>query len=356
MFLLLISSLVSGNFTFASSEEGQFPQSIIAASSTDTTPHALELRAIQDGDNAEPRKVSQFKLDMTNVVTAQVNSQLLVFVTDSSVRVLEAKVRTVSDQLIDLVPTIQANAFSLANLPVGVYTLDIIAQKGNAKVAYEGILVINQQPTTIINETTKQIINQEINQNSRVDIDTKIIFKEYTPIPKPPIECKPNEQLSGDGRCVPIYCKDVEGPGGCNCLLHGECEDPNPLPIPICDENTPPGTLCRDEGDYTDCEEGYWDYGSGCEPIEGEEPEPEVCTPDGPPCPPCPEGVEAGWCADEDEQQDFDCGDSDMENDPRCKDGEPVNGSEEEIEPEVVVEELPEEEEEEEPEEKELEE
>ena len=61
----------------------------------------------------------------------------------------------------------------------------------------------------------------------------------------------------------------------------------------------------------------------------------------------CPEGVEAGWCEDEDERQDFDCDDPDMENDPRCKDREPVNGSEEEIEPEVIEEELPEEQEEE---------
>jgi hypothetical protein len=108
------------------------PQSIIASSSTNTTPHVLELKAVQDEDNAEPRKVSGFRLDMTNVVAAQINSRLLVFVTDSSVRVLEAKVRTVSDQLIDLVPSTQANAFSLANLPVGVYTLDVITQKGNA--------------------------------------------------------------------------------------------------------------------------------------------------------------------------------------------------------------------------------
>jgi hypothetical protein len=171
MFLLLISSLVSGNFAFASTAEGQFPQNIIAASSTVTTPHVLELRAIQDGDNAEPRKVSQFKLDMTNVVTAQANSQLLVFVTDNSVRVLEAKVRTASDRLIDLVPSSQANAFSLVNLPVGVYTLDVMAQKGNAKAAYEGILVISQQPTTVINETIRNVINQEINQNTRVVID-----------------------------------------------------------------------------------------------------------------------------------------------------------------------------------------
>ena len=137
IFLLIISLVLPVNFTFASRTAGgeQFPQSIIASSSTDTTPHALELKAVQDEDNAEPRRVSGFKLDMTNVVTAQINSQLLVFVTDSSVRVIEAKVRTVSDQLIDLVPSSQANTFSLANLPVGVYTLDIMTQKGNAKAA-----------------------------------------------------------------------------------------------------------------------------------------------------------------------------------------------------------------------------
>src|SRR5215207_10700204 len=173
IFLLIVSVLVPVNITFSSqtAEEEQFPQSIIAASSTDTTPHALELKAVQDGDNAEPRKVSGFRLDMTNVVAAQINSQILVFVTDSSVRVIEAKVRTVSDQLIDLVPSSQANAFSLANLPVGVYTLDVMTQKGNAKAAYEGILVISQQSTTVINETTRNVINQEINQNTRVDID-----------------------------------------------------------------------------------------------------------------------------------------------------------------------------------------
>jgi hypothetical protein len=69
IFLLMISLIVPVNFTFAQSqtaaEEEQFPQSIIVSSSTDTTPHALELRAIQDGDNAEPRKVSGFRLNMT---------------------------------------------------------------------------------------------------------------------------------------------------------------------------------------------------------------------------------------------------------------------------------------------------
>jgi hypothetical protein len=70
----------------------QFPQSIIAFSNTDTTPHVLELKAIQQG-GAEPRKVSGYNLGMTNTITAQTNSQILLFVTDSSVQIIEAKVR-----------------------------------------------------------------------------------------------------------------------------------------------------------------------------------------------------------------------------------------------------------------------
>jgi hypothetical protein len=197
----MISLVLPVNFTFAQSQTAvgeQFPQNIIASSSTDTTPRILELRAIQEGDNAEPKKVSGFKLDMTNVVTAQINSQLLVFVPDSSIRVLEAKVRTVSDQLIDLVPSTQANAFSLANLPVGVYTLDVITQKGNAKAAYEGILVISQRPTTVISETTRNVINQEINQNTRVDTDVKIVFR---------VKCPTGYERKGD-ECKPKPCPE----------------------------------------------------------------------------------------------------------------------------------------------------
>jgi hypothetical protein len=74
-FLLIISLVLPVNFTFASRTVGgeQFPRSIIVSSSIDTTPHALELKAVQDEDNAEPRRVSGFRLDMTNVVAAQVN-------------------------------------------------------------------------------------------------------------------------------------------------------------------------------------------------------------------------------------------------------------------------------------------
>ena len=114
MFLLLISLLESVDVTFASSQtaQGQFPQSIIVSSSTHTTPQLLKLKATQQG-GIEAQEVSGFDLDVTNTVSAQINSQLLVFLTDSSVRVIEAKVRTASNQVINLVSSTSqtTNAF-----------------------------------------------------------------------------------------------------------------------------------------------------------------------------------------------------------------------------------------------------
>ena len=152
--ILLTGRIGSSSYSYTYGQEQpqqsnqQFPSSIIAASSTDTTPHALKLRAIQQREDGQPKKVSGFKIGLTNVVTAQINSPIHIFVTDSSLHVIGAKVRAVSGQLIDLVPsTSQTNAFSPENLPVEVYTLDVITQKGNAKAAYEGILVLGQEPT-----------------------------------------------------------------------------------------------------------------------------------------------------------------------------------------------------------------
>ena len=225
MFLLLISSLVSVNFTFASSQtaEGQFPQSIIASTSTDTTTHLLELKATQQGGTES--RVSGFSLDVTNVVSAQANSQLLVFVTDSSVRIMEAKVRTASNQVINLVPSTSpqaSNAFSLTNLPAGVYALDVIAQKGNTKAAYEGILAIGQQPLTVIEETTRRVSNEYG--------DLIIIFLSGETPPRP---C-PDDQVRNE---VGV-CGCPEGLGG----IPPDCE----VPPPEC----PPGTT----GIPPDCE------------------------------------------------------------------------------------------------------
>ena len=81
---ILLMGIGSTAYTYVQGQpSNQFPQSIIAFSNTDTTPHALELKGIQQGD-AEPRKVSGFSLDRTNTVTAQINSQVLVFVKDNT--------------------------------------------------------------------------------------------------------------------------------------------------------------------------------------------------------------------------------------------------------------------------------
>ena len=123
------------------------------------------------------------------------NSQLLVFVTDSSVRIMEAKVRTASNQVINLPSTSPqaSNAFSLTNLPTGVYALDVITQKGNTKAAYEGILAIGQQPTTVIEQTIRRVTNDYG--------DLIIIF-----LPGGPPTCPPGQERNEEGRCGNDLC------------------------------------------------------------------------------------------------------------------------------------------------------
>ena len=78
--ILLIGIISSSSYAYAQEQppqqsSQQFPESIIAASDTDT------LKATQQREEGE--KVSGFKIDLSNVITAQVNSQVRVFVTDS---------------------------------------------------------------------------------------------------------------------------------------------------------------------------------------------------------------------------------------------------------------------------------
>jgi hypothetical protein len=103
--------------------------------------------------------------------------------------------------------------------------------------------------------------------------------------------CDPEEYCSDKGSTNPAvidYCEDIWGDID-ECIINPSiCDDEgNVLPVPpLCDENTPPGTTCRDEGDPDDCEPGFVDRGFGCEPEEC--PEGQVGTP--PNCEPPPEG------------------------------------------------------------------
>src|SRR5215207_6612119 len=335
--ILLIGIISSSSHVYAqqSSQRSnqKFPPSITAASSTDTTPHALKLKAIQQGEDGQPKKVRGFKIDLKNVIPAQINSQVLVSITDSSMKVIGAKVRTVSGQLIDLVPssTTRTNAFSLAGLPVGVYTLDIITQKGNTKAAYEGILVISQQPTTVINENTKNVINQEINQNTRVDTDI-IIKNVFKPKIKKTVDkervclftpnhpdCKPRDgkcpegwSMNEDEYCFPAHKKCPECYWRADDDESGACvKKPKdvvsvPIDLPLCDGSyqrciTEEGNVCEPGSTEHECEaegvlcnvpgvEGCHTYKEGVcvdceeEPVDpcDENPESEECQPEDP--------------------------------------------------------------------------
>lgn len=71
-----------------------------------------------------------------------------------------------------------------------------------------------------------------------------------------------------------------------DCLGHDSLEECNeatlPRNPPICDENTPPGVTCVDEGDFTDCEPGFIDRGYGCEPEVCVDIFPSICFPEHP--------------------------------------------------------------------------
>jgi hypothetical protein len=112
-----------------------------------------------------------------------------------------------------------------------------MTQKGNAKAAYEGILVVSQQPTTIINETTRNIINQEIKQNTRVVIEDDDEDDDDDD------ECPRGWVRIGD-ECWPPIClfdwcgwHPIYDPGQCPPGTTGTPPDCIPIEDPICEEN-----------------------------------------------------------------------------------------------------------------------
>jgi hypothetical protein len=149
-------------------------------------------------------------------------------VTDNSLRVTEAKVRTPSNQVISLVPTTSqqsTGAFSLANVPAGVYTLDVITQKPGAKAAYGGVLSIGNQPATVIEETKKRVTN---------DYGDLILVS----LPPEEEECPPGTTgIPPD--CEPISCDVEDPPDECGEETI-ECPDGRTVPISEgCGEDVP---------------------------------------------------------------------------------------------------------------------
>jgi hypothetical protein len=162
---LVLSLLVtfSGTSLYARAQE-TFPDNIFASTSQ-TQLHELVLKATQE--NGRTNTVSGFNVDLTNVITVPSGSELAIFTTDSALSINEAKLKTTTDAFIDLAKR-SHSSFSLAGHPSGVYTIDVIAQKGTASAAYEGILVLGQEPT---DPQTRTIIERQITKEDEDNDD-----------------------------------------------------------------------------------------------------------------------------------------------------------------------------------------
>jgi hypothetical protein len=196
----------------------------------------------------------------------------------------------------------------LISAPPGVYTLNVIADNGNGKTAYETILIVlapNQKPIqqseiTKIVQKFELIVEIDFSEDkcSNKTGSANMGFP-YQTVSECEVEQRDECERTGDDSS---YCEgkrerfrdDCEGfktkeecdkywetPPGDICLTSfGPPPMCNPEPEPpACDENTPPNTLCRDEGDPDTCEDGFVDRGSGCvreEEDDGEDAEDSV--------------------------------------------------------------------------------
>jgi hypothetical protein len=311
--LLILSALTTMQFNVLA-QEGNLPA--LFAGSPDTGTKEVPLKGIRQ--NGEITKVSDYKIDFNNVIQIAQGQNLVLFPEPSTegFTVTKAKLIDGHKQSIGLVPVSgQQNTFSLNGIPNGVYTLQVVGRLGNTEGGYETVLVVPVLP-----EEIRKVVQDRINQILLVEIYVEIIFEEPGPSPcyfDPTLEeCKPiggrcpdgfgfneDEQCIPHGECPSGYGRlDDDETGTCykesdikTCpdgyITHKNQEcPPEYQPIaepPICDENTPPGTTCIDEGDPDDCDPGYVDKGFGCEPedVQGivgpvEEPGEELTNPE----------------------------------------------------------------------------
>src|SRR5215203_5055512 len=247
----------------------------VFASGIDNITHELQLKATED--DGQINTVSDFVLSPENVVQVRQGMNLVVFTsTNEPERIEKVKVTDSVEITTDLL-RLQRGQYSLSSLSVGVYVLNVITDLPHSadKGAYETILVIlapNQSPISIT-EITKVIQKTDVNVKIEIDNDNDNDKGDGNKT-KPPstnnTKPKPTPTPPKANSTEPIICKLDSG------FVDGKCK---PIIPPRCyDEKPQDGQVCRDEGDFDDCEEGFVDKGFGCRPIEGtvEETEEEV--------------------------------------------------------------------------------
>ena len=108
--------------------------------SSNNTVHELPLKALNT--DGQVSKATGFKIDMAKVALISPSTpNINAFSADPSLAMIGAKLRN-NTQGFDLPGTPNTYTYSLAGVAQGVYTLDVMAQKGNNQGAYETILVI----------------------------------------------------------------------------------------------------------------------------------------------------------------------------------------------------------------------
>lgn len=280
-----------------------------------TTTHELGLKATQM-DNGQIIPISGFAISPESVVQVKQGEDLTVFTsTNEPQRIEKVKVTDSNGKVTELklVPLL-ASQYSLGNLQTGVYVLNVISdnQDSTSLNAYETILIILQPNQGPVENTEITKIIQRVKIWIAIgppfeDKPSPCYFDPNLEECKPENgKCKPGFGFNDDDQCIPIgkcpsgYGRlDDDETGKCypknqikkcpdGSIIHkGEvctpeepriclpsfgpppmCSEPPQL---ICDENTPPGVTCIDEGDPDDCEDGFEDRGSGCIPVEEEE-------------------------------------------------------------------------------------
>lgn len=222
----------------------------------------------------ETTEVADFTVKPESVVQITQGDNLVVFTqpADNVEKVKVTDTSGVRTEPIDL----GNNQYSLIGYPTGVYVLDVIVDlpDSDESGAFETILVIlkpGEQPQNV------QTIIQKVKVVTEVDIDfddddsDKCSDKLGSAGLRFPFNKKSECQYEEWQDCKDDALKGIKWDDRCKDINHGfeddcegfankkECDEhwnTPPVVPPYCDENTPVGTVCRDEGEEVDFPKG----------------------------------------------------------------------------------------------------